>query len=71
MKYQRFDIELTSIYRTTPVFLLEFKILLQRMSMLHVPELSIIDAEDNCLYINTISFNNHRGSVVFKRKNAE
>ena len=41
------------------------------MSMLHVPELSIIDAEDNCLYINTISFNNPRGSVVFKRKNAE
>lgn len=71
MKYQRFDIELTSIYRTTPAFLLEFKILLQRMSMLHVPELSIIDAEDNCLYINTISFNNPRGSVVFKRKNAE
>lgn len=64
-KYQRFDVELNSIYRTTPEFLLKFKSLFKRMEMLHLSDVSI-EFDENVIYINSISFKHPRGMLIYK-----
>lgn len=69
-KYQRFDVELNSIYRTTPAFLVKFKILFNRMSMLHLSDVSI-DFNENVVYINSISFDHPKGMLIYKNGDSE
>ena len=64
-KYQRFDVELNSLYRTTPEFLVKFKTLFNRMDMLHLSDVSK-EFDDNTVYINSISFKHPRGMLVYK-----
>lgn len=67
-KSQRYDVEMTSVYRVSASILEKTRTFMNRMRMLNLPKL-IPDKNKNILYVNAVSLNCPNGQLVYYDEN--